>query len=421
MNNTTQKQKRKPFSKEEKQLILQKTDGKCAHCGKALTMETATIDHLIPLHKGGLNDEFNLIAMCYDCNQAKSNYVYHILDYCHHINPKYLPVYHAYHKYAINQQNNKQLFDYHEYTYAMFPPQQKQLIKNMAKRNKKNLQNVIRRMGVKLSLSKAWEYDSQECFDFIQKIKEKQPRTANIIIYDNEQQIFNEIRYGEVYILKTPNDNICGLFAFRHIKDDTFQFPQLQNIIQASGLHTKYLCTTAIVDGFAYDVFGDIMNDITGLMLKKRFIPMYFNVINYALKQKESCISIPYQLDGHDGTLEWMPMSYIREMILPDLLNELARTKTYLEPAEIEILLDAMIKYRTEEELTQADTITQNLFQTYPTLKQHLEPPVFPFYNIGFVKDNIFRLLDLYFQKHPEQRPENWKDDTDSNQESLHN
>ena len=137
MNNTTQKQKRKPFSKEEKQLILQKTDGKCAHCGKTLTMETATIDHLIPLHKGGLNDEFNLIAMCYDCNQAKSNYVYHILDYCYHINPKYLPVYHAYHKYAINQQNNKQLFDYHEYTYAMFPPQQKQLIKNMAKRNKK--------------------------------------------------------------------------------------------------------------------------------------------------------------------------------------------------------------------------------------------------------------------------------------------
>lgn len=34
-----------------------------------------TVDHVIPRSKGGVNAMWNLVAMCYDCNQAKGDRV----------------------------------------------------------------------------------------------------------------------------------------------------------------------------------------------------------------------------------------------------------------------------------------------------------------------------------------------------------
>lgn len=34
-----------------------------------------TIDHLIPIDKGGTNDEWNLATMCADCNSKKGNLI----------------------------------------------------------------------------------------------------------------------------------------------------------------------------------------------------------------------------------------------------------------------------------------------------------------------------------------------------------
>ena len=73
--------KRRRFSKEEKEKVLAKTACKCGRCGKKLEIQEATIDHIIPLNKGGLNDEFNLVGLCIDCNGSKSNFMYNMLDY----------------------------------------------------------------------------------------------------------------------------------------------------------------------------------------------------------------------------------------------------------------------------------------------------------------------------------------------------
>lgn len=45
----------------------------CHICGKFLTVETATIDHLIPLAKGGSNGQDNLRLACEKCNSNKGN------------------------------------------------------------------------------------------------------------------------------------------------------------------------------------------------------------------------------------------------------------------------------------------------------------------------------------------------------------
>lgn len=54
--------------------VLLKTDYKCAHCGCDLHLgDNASIDHFVPLKKGGTNDFVNLIPLCKKCNEEKGS------------------------------------------------------------------------------------------------------------------------------------------------------------------------------------------------------------------------------------------------------------------------------------------------------------------------------------------------------------
>lgn len=70
---------RKGFTYIERCAIKSKSNGRCAHCGKVLL--DFTIDHVIPIEKGGTNDIGNLVALCKGCNTYKNNYVIHPLDF----------------------------------------------------------------------------------------------------------------------------------------------------------------------------------------------------------------------------------------------------------------------------------------------------------------------------------------------------
>lgn len=69
-------EKRRRFTFEERTAILKRTHGICACCGKKLTTKTMTIDHIIPISRGGTNDPENLIALCEADNKAKGNILY---------------------------------------------------------------------------------------------------------------------------------------------------------------------------------------------------------------------------------------------------------------------------------------------------------------------------------------------------------
>ena len=56
-----------------KRIILKKTGGLCAKCGKPFTLEKTTIDHLISKYRGGTNELSNLIPMCKHCNKQKES------------------------------------------------------------------------------------------------------------------------------------------------------------------------------------------------------------------------------------------------------------------------------------------------------------------------------------------------------------
>ena len=61
------------ISRELREKIYARDGRNCIECGK--TNWKLTIDHLIPIDKGGTNDEWNLATMCEKCNSEKSNLI----------------------------------------------------------------------------------------------------------------------------------------------------------------------------------------------------------------------------------------------------------------------------------------------------------------------------------------------------------
>lgn len=70
------KEERRAFTKEERMQILKNTGGICACCGKKLTETNMTVEHIIPLSRGGTNDMENLTALCELHNKLKDNLLY---------------------------------------------------------------------------------------------------------------------------------------------------------------------------------------------------------------------------------------------------------------------------------------------------------------------------------------------------------
>lgn len=77
---------------------------KCAHCGKRLNYrDDFTIEHAIPLSKGGTNETANLVALCKDCNKAKSNDIIQPAEYYPHLpEQKYKQLQRLFDKYLSN-------------------------------------------------------------------------------------------------------------------------------------------------------------------------------------------------------------------------------------------------------------------------------------------------------------------------------
>ena len=56
-----------------KKNILRRDKYICQYCSIELNETNATVDHIIPRHRGGSNSWVNMVAACRDCNLFKGN------------------------------------------------------------------------------------------------------------------------------------------------------------------------------------------------------------------------------------------------------------------------------------------------------------------------------------------------------------
>nr|DAY67707.1 MAG TPA: Recombination endonuclease VII [Caudoviricetes sp.] len=73
VNLVMKKEKGLKFQSLKERGLLKKCNGKCAYCGKQLTLEASDtcVDHVIPIAKGGNNEDKNLVMACRRCNSSK--------------------------------------------------------------------------------------------------------------------------------------------------------------------------------------------------------------------------------------------------------------------------------------------------------------------------------------------------------------
>ena len=83
-------EERRLFSREEKVKIIAKTSNRCAHCGKPLTLDTMTVEHTLPISKGGSNSLTGLVAICKDCNKEKGSIIVDPVLYYPYVKSEYV-------------------------------------------------------------------------------------------------------------------------------------------------------------------------------------------------------------------------------------------------------------------------------------------------------------------------------------------
>lgn len=65
---------RRKFSDYEKKSVYAKCNWTCAICGNPVKYKKMTVDHIIPLSKGGTNAMDNLQLACKRCNLMKADF-----------------------------------------------------------------------------------------------------------------------------------------------------------------------------------------------------------------------------------------------------------------------------------------------------------------------------------------------------------
>jgi 5-methylcytosine-specific restriction enzyme A len=69
-----EKTPRIPIPDSVRQYVFQRNNYQCQSCFKTNQEIQLTIDHIIPLAKGGSNDISNLQTLCLQCNTKKKHY-----------------------------------------------------------------------------------------------------------------------------------------------------------------------------------------------------------------------------------------------------------------------------------------------------------------------------------------------------------
>ncbi len=273
-------EERRGFSYEERLQISQKSNNKCCHCGKKISMhdKDSTIEHIIPISKGGTNDLKNLVYLCSDCNEKKDNLIIPPYDYYHYLNPEYhdevIDVYTQYcNDISYYDKNNftkddAKIFSY----YNRFASCES----NIPKSKKKHARlSVGLRMNA--TLVKAKYSDLDEIYDYCLKYHKKHGIPA-----DNLKKVMSDVfDEGAFYIIRKSAEIVAIIPVSPGILiDDNDESKYMISINGIPALYKKDCYESLIADCIKY-ITGEISKiDSGGNVVYKIMVPCNDEFLN---------------------------------------------------------------------------------------------------------------------------------------------
>jgi len=208
---------REMISEDTKQYIQDKSDDRCVWCGKKVFLGyQGTVDHFIPIKKGGTNDPVNLVLMCRDCNQKKGSRIFPINVAASYLKEEHAAELGAYFedfvaKYDYISRGNLMASDVYE---MFFLPSSLEDAENRAKRRGKKLNINLQRS--KYLLKRAYPEDEAKIVVYFTKYLKKydkldSPEAAT-------QNIKFWMRFGSIYYIEKNGDiaAICCTTVNKH-------------------------------------------------------------------------------------------------------------------------------------------------------------------------------------------------------------
>ena len=261
---------RDKFTYDEKSSIAKKSHDRCCHCGKLKYIGYgATIDHFIPISKGGMNQHLNLIMLCEDCNKEKDDQIVG-LEYIPYLDDKYKDELQKYLMsyisiYDFLNRNRLVALD----TFTTQVPNMGFMQSNR-RLNKKN--TIIPKIKYKIKLAR--NKDFERLCDYFEKYLKKYNRFISREII--EQQISFWLTFGSIYYFEKNNDiQMMLVSTIQHVLDYTRKF----NVSYVLYMYVfSYYCNDNAISLAYYSIvdFCDIISNEQ----KFKFMPITVNMLD---------------------------------------------------------------------------------------------------------------------------------------------
>lgn len=217
---------RDDFTYEEKQAISAKSDDRCCHCGALKYIGYgATVDHFVPLHKGGSNQMINLVMLCDDCNQAKGSKIMPV-SYLPYLKPKYQEELDGYldsYIRSFEYIGRKQLFACDEYDVVLLNE-----TAYLASKRKSHAKKLMKAgpLGTKYKIKIAKMDDFVKICDYYEKYLKKYG------VFNSREAVEANIhfwmRFGCIYYMEKAGEvSVMTVFTVKHVTNLTRSFDGL--------------------------------------------------------------------------------------------------------------------------------------------------------------------------------------------------
>lgn len=272
---------RNEFDAWDKLELSEKSNNRCAHCGKKLVPGVnATVDHFIPLAKGGINQRINITMLCEDCNRKKADKIINPIHYLPYLDKKHFDDLYNYfnsyiHSFEFIERRNILACD--EYSIKLYTgPNLRQII------NKKTREKMKQKINTIYTLTRATKEDKEEITQFFirylkkyNQLHSEDTATRNIDFW---------MTFGCIYYIRNENNKNIELIVpitFRQTKN---QKPEMVcDIFAYYVTHITSYLTTIIPDFIAEQIVTEqnipYINILAG-------VPKYDKTCKYILWDK---------------------------------------------------------------------------------------------------------------------------------------